>query len=175
MAPIGTPAPTDLLASAFREAFRHHPTGVAVVTARDGAGAPVGLTASSVASVSVTPPALVLSISHRTSAAATLLAADSFLVHLLEARNVDLARRFATSGAERFGPATRWTPLATGEPWLPEAPTALCCHPLTRMPVGDATVVVAEVVGVRSSGRSSRPLVHHDRGFHVLGPAPTAS
>jgi flavin reductase (DIM6/NTAB) family NADH-FMN oxidoreductase RutF len=171
MAATGTAAPTELLASAFRDAFRHHPTGVAVVTARDGAGAPVGLTASSVASVSLTPPALVLSISHRTSAAAALLAADSFLVHLLEARNVDLARRFAAPGADRFGPATRWTPLTTGEPWLPEAPTALRCHPLTRAPVGDATVVVAEVAGVRSSGRSGPPLVHHDRGFHVLGPA----
>jgi flavin reductase (DIM6/NTAB) family NADH-FMN oxidoreductase RutF len=163
-------AQTGLLASAFRDAFRHHPTGVAVVTARDGAGAPVGLTASSVASVSLTPPAIVLSISHRATAAAALLAADSFLVHLLEARNVDLARRFAASGAHRFGPATRWTPLATGEPWLPEAPTALRCRPLSRTPVGDATVVTAEVAGIRSSGRSGPPLLHHDRGYHVLGP-----
>jgi flavin reductase (DIM6/NTAB) family NADH-FMN oxidoreductase RutF len=171
MSATGTAERASLLASAFRDAFRHHPTGVAVVTARDGAGAPVGLTASSVASVSLTPPALVLSISHRTSVAAALLAADSFLVHLLEAGNVELARRFATSGADRFGPATRWTPLVTGEPWIPEAPTALRCRPLSRTPVGDATVVTAEVVGVRSSGRAGPPLVHHDRGFHVLGPA----
>jgi flavin reductase (DIM6/NTAB) family NADH-FMN oxidoreductase RutF len=159
-----------LLGSAFRDAFRHHPAGVAVVTARDGGGAPVGLTASSVASVSLAPPALVLSVSHRGSAADGVLAAGSFLVHLLEARNVDLARRFAAAG-DRFGPATRWTPLATGEPWLPEAPVALRCRPLARACVGDATVVTAEVVGVRSSGRSGPPLLHHDRGFHVLGPA----
>jgi flavin reductase (DIM6/NTAB) family NADH-FMN oxidoreductase RutF len=174
MAATGTADETaphaGLLASAFRNAFRHHPTGVAVVTARDGAGAPVGLTASSVASVSLTPPALVLSISHRSGAAAALLGADSFLVHLLEARNVDLARRFATSGADRFGPATRWTPLATGEPWLPEAPVALRCRPLARAGVGDATVVTAEVVGLRSAGRAGVPLLHHDRRFHVLGP-----
>ncbi len=166
--PAGHPG---LLASAFRDAFRHHPAGVAVVTARDGAGGPVGLTASSVASVSLSPPALVLSLSHRASATTAMLAAPSFLVHLLEARNVELARRFAGSGADRFGPATRWTPLATGEPWLPEAPTALRCRPLSRTPVGDATVVAAEVVGVRSSGRAGPPLVHHDRGYHVLGPA----
>ncbi|QYN32267.1 flavin reductase family protein [Pseudonocardia sp. DSM 110487] len=171
MTATGTAARTGLLASAFRDAFRHHPTGVAVVTARDGAGGPVGLTASSVASVSLSPPALVLSISHRASAAAALLAADWFLVHLLEARNVELAMRFATSDADRFGPATGWTPLATGEPWFPEAPTALRCRPLTRTPVGDATVVTAEVVGVRSSGRAGMPLIHHDRGYHVLGPA----
>ncbi|OZM81418.1 flavin reductase family protein [Pseudonocardia sp. MH-G8] len=167
-----TAAEAGLLGSAFRDAFRHHPTGVAVVTARDGAGVPVGFTASSVASVSLAPPALVLSVSHRSSAAGGVLAADSFLVHLLEARNVDLARRFATSGADRFGPGTGWTPLATGEPWFPEAPTALRCRPLARTPVGDATVVTAEVVGIRSSGRRGTPLLHHDRGYHALGPLP---
>src|SRR5690606_7909715 len=73
--------------------------------------------------------------------------------------------------ADRFGPDTHWTRLATGEPWLPDAPTALRCRPLARVPVGDATVVTAEVVGVRSSGREGRPLVHHDRDFHALGPA----
>jgi len=171
MPPAGTATRTEPLASAFRDAFRHHPTGVAVITARDGAGAPVGITASSVASVSLTPPTIVASISHRASAAPALLAADSFLVHLLEARNVELARRFATSGVDRFGPATRWTPLATGEPWLLEAPTALRCRPLSRTSAGDATVVVAEVAGVRSTGRAGPALVHHDRGFHVLGPA----
>ncbi|MHA6627421.1 flavin reductase family protein [Pseudonocardia sichuanensis] len=170
MTATGTAEHAGLLASAFRDAFRHHPTGVAVVTARDGAGGPVGLTASSVASVSLAPPALVVSVSHRSSAAAGLLAAGSFLVHLLEARNVDLARRFATPGADRFGPGTGWTPLTTGEPWFPEAPTALRCRPLARAAVGDATVVTAEVVGIRSSGRKGPPLLHHDRGFHVLGP-----
>ena len=74
MSATGTTAGSGLLVSAFRDAFRHHPTGVAVVTARDDAGAPVGLTASSVASVSLTPPALVLSVSHRTSAAGALRA-----------------------------------------------------------------------------------------------------
>jgi flavin reductase (DIM6/NTAB) family NADH-FMN oxidoreductase RutF len=169
MGTTGTAAGMALLAGAFRDAFRHHPAGVAVVTARDGAGRPVGLTASSVASVSLTPPALVLSVSHRASAAAALLATDSFLVHLLEARNVDLARRFATSGANRFGPATRWTPLTTGEPWLTDAPTALRCRPLSRTRVGDAAVLTAEVVGVRGAGRSGSPLLHYDRGFHMLG------
>jgi flavin reductase (DIM6/NTAB) family NADH-FMN oxidoreductase RutF len=169
MTATGTGVEPELLVSAFRDAFRHHPAGVAVITTRDGAGEPVGLTASSVASVSLAPPALVLSVSHRSGAAAALLAADTLLVHLLEARNVELARRFATSGADRFGPDTRWAPLVTGEPWLLGAPTALRCRPLARVPVGDATVVTAEVVGVRSAGRTGRPLVHHDRGFHALG------
>jgi flavin reductase (DIM6/NTAB) family NADH-FMN oxidoreductase RutF len=166
---MGPTDPAALLAETFRDAFRHHPTGVAVITSRDGSGAPVGLTASSVASVSVAPPAIVLSVSHRSSAAPAVLAAPSFLVHLLELRNVALARLFATSGTDRFGPGTRWTPLGTGEPWLIDAPTALRCRPLALVPVGDATVVTAEVVGIRSSGRTDSPLVHYAREYHHLG------
>jgi flavin reductase (DIM6/NTAB) family NADH-FMN oxidoreductase RutF len=162
-------AATALLADAFRDAFRHHPTGVAVITARDADGTPVGLTASSVASVSLRPPAIVFSASHRSSATPAVLAAESFVVHLLESRNVGLARLFATSGADRFGPATRWTSLTTGEPWLVDAPTALRCVPLGRVQVGDATVLTAEVVGIRSSGRTGSPLVHYAREFHEVG------
>jgi flavin reductase (DIM6/NTAB) family NADH-FMN oxidoreductase RutF len=81
----------------------------------------------------------------------------------------------ASAAADRFGRATRWTPLATGEPWLSEAATALRCRPLARTSAGDATVVVAEVAGVRSTGRAGPAPVHHDRGFHVLGPAPLDS
>jgi flavin reductase (DIM6/NTAB) family NADH-FMN oxidoreductase RutF len=166
---VGPTDPDALLAEAFRDAFRHHPTGVAVITTRDGAGAPVGLTASSVASVSLAPPAIVFSVSHRSSAAPAVLAAQSFLVHLLELRNVALARLFATSGTDRFGPGTRWAPLSTGEPWLVDAPSALRCRPLALVPVGDATVVTAEVVGIRSSGRADAPLVHYAREYHHLG------
>ncbi|OLT19437.1 hypothetical protein BJF78_10685 [Pseudonocardia sp. CNS-139] len=169
--PTAAGASPELLADAFRDAFRHHPAGVAVITTRDGDGEPVGLTASSVASVSVTPPAIVFSVSHRSSAAPAVLAAPSFLVHLLELRNVGLARLFATSGADRFGPATRWTPLTTGEPWLVEAPTALRCRPLALVRVGDATVVTAEVAGIRSAGRVDTPLVHYARAYHALGEA----
>ena len=40
---------------AFKDAFRAHPAGVAIITAKGSSG-PVGLTASSVSSVSAEPP-----------------------------------------------------------------------------------------------------------------------
>ncbi len=51
-----------LSVEAFRHAFRHHPAGVAVVTADAGDG-PAAMTVSSVASVEVDPPTLVFSAS----------------------------------------------------------------------------------------------------------------
>ena len=51
--------------------FRGHPAGVAVITADDGTG-PVGMTASSVFSVSVAPPLVVFSASALSSSTPTL-------------------------------------------------------------------------------------------------------
>lgn len=46
----------------FKFAFRHHPAGVAVVTADAGDG-PVAMTVSSLSSVAIAPPTLVFSAS----------------------------------------------------------------------------------------------------------------
>jgi flavin reductase (DIM6/NTAB) family NADH-FMN oxidoreductase RutF len=99
-----------------------------------------------------------------------VLDAAAFLVHLLDSRNAALARRFATPGADRFGPATPWSRLPTGEPLLTEAPVALRCRPLVQVPIGRATVVTAEVVEVLGTIRTGRPLVYHQRRFHALPP-----
>ncbi|WP_219420091.1 flavin reductase family protein [Pseudonocardia nigra] len=115
------PPSPGAVAADLRTAFRSHPTGVAVITATDGRGVPAGLTASSVASVSLEPPAIVFSIAPG-SAAPAVLGAASFLVHLLDSGNAALARRFATPGADRFGPATLWSRLPTGELLLERVP-----------------------------------------------------
>jgi flavin reductase (DIM6/NTAB) family NADH-FMN oxidoreductase RutF len=144
---------------AMRAAFRRYPTGVAVITA----AGPVGLTASSVASVSVDPPALSFSVMG-TGTAKAILGAPSFVVHLLGPRHVDLARDFARSGGPRFTPEQGWSVLPSGEPVLSDAPAALRCRPLHLVPVGDATLVVAAVTEV-FHGPADGPLVHHARTF----------
>jgi flavin reductase (DIM6/NTAB) family NADH-FMN oxidoreductase RutF len=152
----------------MRGAFRRYPTGVAIIAALGPAG-PVGLTASSVASVSLTPPALSFSVRHTPSARA-ILDAPSFVVHLLGPRHLDLAQDFARTGGPRFTPEQGWTRLPSGEPFLPGALAALRGTPLHRLPVGDATLVVATVTDVMA-GPDDGPLIYHSRGFTAL-PAP---
>src|ERR1700712_2067372 len=86
---------------AFKLAFRNHPAGVAVITADAGDG-PVGLTATSVFSVSAEPALLVFSISALSSSAPTINRADTVVVHLLGADQLELAKLFSTKGADRF-------------------------------------------------------------------------
>lgn len=160
--------PSDL-ALAFKDAFREHPAGIALITAI-GPDGPVGLTASSVASVGLDPIALSFSVIASAGSAGSILRADTLVVHLLDAANVPVAREFAYSGGERFSPAQGWQSLPTGEPWLPAAPVALQCRPLQLVPVGPSTLVVAEVLALHE-GRRSSPMAYHDRVFRTLGEA----
>lgn len=150
----------------LKAAFRAHPAGVAIITAA-GPDGPVGLTASSVASVAVDPAAIVFSVTRATGSAGAILAADSFVVHLIDDDHSALAETFAVSGSERFTPAQGWDTLPTGEPHLAAARVALRSRTIQTVPVGSSTVVIAEVLEV-IPGNPGRPLVYLDRRFHPL-------
>lgn len=150
----------------LKAAFRVQPTGVALITAATPSG-PVGLTASSVASVALDPPALSFSVTRATGSAGGILAAGTFVVHLLADHHADLARVFARSGAPRFTREQGWSWLETGEPVLDDARAALRCRTLHQVQVGSSSLVIAEVLDVRL-GAPAAPLVYHDRRFRRL-------
>lgn len=154
------------VADQFKAAFREHPAGIALITATTPEG-PVGLTASSVASVGLDPVALTFSVTRATGSAGALLSADTFLVHLLDARQLAIAEQFAVSGGERFTDEQGWETLKTGEPHLPGVRAALRCRALQVTPVGASSAVIAEVLEV-IEGESGQALVYIDRAFRVL-------
>lgn len=158
--------PTPTTDELFKSAFRSHPAGVAVVTAAGHSG-PVGLTASSVASVSADPPALSFSLSGSRSAG-ELIQAETVLIHLMDTGQLELVKTFAKSGTERFTPQMNWTTLPTGEPLLLDAPWALRCRITHRVPVGASILLAAEVLGIHARPGQAEPLVYHHRSFHRL-------
>lgn len=157
-----------MLTDHFKDAFRAHPAGVAVITA-EGRSGPAGLTASSVSSVSADPAVLVFSLASASGSAGEVAAADTVVVHLLGARNAPLASLFARAGAERFTSALAWERLPTGEPLLTDVPRALRARVLSRTAVGSSVLVTAEVLEVLSPGEPDEPLVYHNRSYHRLG------
>jgi flavin reductase (DIM6/NTAB) family NADH-FMN oxidoreductase RutF len=169
-----------LSAEDFKAAFRNHPAGVTIITAQGPSG-PVGLTASSVFSVSVDPPLLVFSLSGQSSSSAAILEAGSVVVHLLGADQIDLAKTFATAGIDRFENASTWSRLITGEPVLPRANAWLRGTIVNEMSAGDSTVVAVQVLQVNISsgaerhGQQARPLVYHNRSWHSLSADSTVS
>lgn len=162
----------------FKAAFRNHPAGVAVITADSGDG-PIGLTATSVFSVSANPPMLVFSLSGHSSTGPAMKAADTVVVHLLGEHQVELAKTFATSGIDRFADTSSWSRLETGEPFLPAAATWMRGKVVSQMEAGDSTIVAVEVTQVSLPDESEdgaddpRPLVYHNRTWHTLSAAST--
>jgi flavin reductase (DIM6/NTAB) family NADH-FMN oxidoreductase RutF len=156
----------------FRNAFRHHAAGVAVITADAGSG-PVALTVTSVISVSVEPPLLVFSVSEQSSSTPSILAAETVIVHLLAAPQIDIAKLGATSGIDRFADKSIWMRLPTGEPCFHQAASWLRARIVKKMKAGNATVVCAEAVEGRprpsTDGGVHPPLVYHDRTWYRLG------
>lgn len=154
------------LSADFRAAFRHHPGGIAIIAAASDSG-PVGMTASSVASVSVTPTTLLFSLMRSSRSAVAVLAADALSVNLVNAAHADLARAFADSRAPRFTPDQGWDYLANGTPVLTDASASLIGHVTHTVELGEAVVVVAEITEVRR-GDPGDGLVYRNRAFHVL-------
>ncbi|WP_342023206.1 flavin reductase family protein [Arthrobacter citreus] len=157
-----------MLTDLFKDAFRAHPAGVAVITAAGGSG-PVGLTASSVSSVSADPAILVFSLASASGSAGVVASAETIVVHLLGARNAGLAGLFARPGSDRFTSSLAWEQLPTGEPLLREVPRALRSRVLGRTAVGSSVLVTAEVLEVLTPGAPDEPLVYHNRTYHRLG------
>ena len=93
---IAAQAPIADTSEQFKLAFGHQPAGVAIITATDENGEPAGFTASSLTSVAAEPP-ISPSPSRQTAAPQQRSRLrPPFLVHMLDAENVTLAKNFAT-------------------------------------------------------------------------------
>ncbi|GAA1762222.1 flavin reductase family protein [Luedemannella helvata] len=160
------PRALELDSDAFRRAFRRHPAGVVVITAQGGAG-PVGFTATSLSSLSLDPPLVSFGIAGTASTWPHLRAARSAVVNFLDAAQEPVARRFATSGVDRFAAPTRWRRLPTGEPVLDDVAGWLRLVPHALLPAGDHHIVVARVVGSEQY-RDRTPLIYLDGRYHTI-------
>ena len=162
--------------SDFSWAFRNHAAGVAVVTADVGDG-PVGLTATSVISVSADPAVLAFSVSDRTSCAPEIARALSVVVHLLSVEQLDIAKLCSSPNPDRFADTSIWRTMPTGEPYFPSASAWFRCTVTDRIRAGTATLTVVSAVQMGGaeyepttiSGRiKTPPLVYHDRNWYGL-------
>lgn len=148
----------------FKQAFRLHPAGVALVAGQAPDGL-VGLTLSSVASVSADPPVLSFSVTRATGSAGGILAASTFVVHFLAENQAAIATAYAMTGADRFTAEQGWQTLPTGEPYLPTATAALRCSIRETVAVGPSVLVLADVLDVYIPADEHPPLLFRDRTF----------
>ena len=170
--PAGT-HPSGVDPATYRATLRRHPAGVAIVTLTSASG-PVGFTATSFASLSLSPPLISFNITDTSSSMAGLRAAKSVLVHLLTEQQRDLAHTFSKSAEMRFADTTQWSSLASGEPLLRNTTHWLRAAVHQLIPAGDSTLVVGLVTQTHSeeSAEPSPPLIYHDGIYMRTSPFP---
>lgn len=165
-----TASPPATLTEAFFSAFRHHPSGVAIITA-DAGGGPVALTVSSLISVSASPPTVAFSLSASSSTAKAVEQAKTVVVHFVRRADMELARLCATSGEDRFGPQVRWDRLGSGEPYYPDVGLWFRAALRDRLAVPGACLMTAELLSASPSAREAQDhdtLVYANRAWHGL-------
>lgn len=113
----------------FAHAMRQLASGVSVVTAGIGP-AQIGMTATSMTSLSADPPTLIVCLNRTSSAGPQIAAHRSFAVNLLAADQIEIGERFAgkggLKGAARFAGGD-WTVGISGAPVLTGALAIIEC------------------------------------------------
>jgi flavin reductase (DIM6/NTAB) family NADH-FMN oxidoreductase RutF len=147
--------------------------GVAVVTSQ-WQGMPHALTATAFASVSLTPPLVLVCIGKRSRFHHAVTQAGSWAVSILSAEQVGLARHFGHSGrdlATQFDGVNHDLAPHSGAPILDGALGWLDCITYAEHDAGDHTIVVGRVVATGRESEDSPPLTYH-RGTYSCSPEP---
>jgi len=147
----------EVTASDFRNAMRQLTGGVSVITA--GRGRDIsGMTVTSVSSLSVDPPSLIVSLNRESSSWPLVKRYGFFGVNILTSDQIDIAERFTgkggLKGADRFGGA-RWTTRASGVPLLADALAAIDCEVEDVIERHSHAIVIGRVLDVAVSTRTA--------------------
>ena len=148
---------TEVTAGDFRNAMRQLSGGVSVITAGKGRDIS-GMTVTSVSSLSVDPPSLIVSLNRESSSWPLVKRYGFFGVNILTSDQVEIAERFTgkggLKGADRFAGA-QWTTCASGVPLLADALAAIDCEVEDIVERHSHAIVIGRVLDVAVSARTA--------------------
>lgn len=155
----------------LRTALGQFATGVTAIVTRDHAGALVGLTANSFASVSLDPPLVLWSLRKAARCYEAFRSCGFFIINVLASDQIDIARKFSAPTADRFV-GVSWKPSpAAALPVIDGVAAWFDCKTLNTFDAGDHTIFVGEVC--RFSHAERTPLLFHGgtyaRTYELLG------
>jgi len=164
-APRKAPASADR----FKQGMRRLLSGVSLITV-SCEGEWGGLLATSVTSVTMAPPTLLVCVNQSASSHGLLTAAGAFCVNVLGRGAHPVADNFV-SGVDRSSrfKAGEWRTLSSGAPALVGALAAFDCAVSRTIPYGTHTIFLGEIVDLQLEDEESDPLLYHEGGFVSLG------
>lgn len=152
---------------AYRDAMAGFGVSACVVTAQNG-DVRIGRTVTSVLSLSLDPPSILVSIDIKSELAAMIRKTGRFSFAILSDTQSEIADAFAGAidPSQRFKRG-EWTTWPSGQPRLSGASVAMDCAVIGEMRTQNNVLLaggVAEVV----SDTSVRPLIWHQRGYNII-------
>ena len=154
------PQKLDELATRFCDAMAAVCTPVAVVTAMDGER-PHGTTVSAFASLSMSPPSVLVSLDRGSDLLALALESGRFGMNVLGSGQSKLAAQFARKGPDKFQDVP-WR-VDAGVPRIADVPHWIAADVMETLEVADHTVLFGRVVDIASE--TIPPLTYHGRVF----------
>ncbi|NML47643.1 FCD domain-containing protein [Ramlibacter sp. G-1-2-2] len=151
----------------FRQLLGCFPTGVAVITTRDAAGKPAGLTCNSFSSVSLEPPLVLFSLRKASKLLETFRAAEGFAINILSEKQDALSGRFASSRIEDKFEGVAWRSGGLQLPVIDECLASFECLTFACHEAGDHYVFIGEVKHMDGGG-SDHALVFYKGAYMML-------
>jgi flavin reductase (DIM6/NTAB) family NADH-FMN oxidoreductase RutF len=140
-------------------------TGVTVITTRDQAGRPYGLTANAVTSLSLEPPLLLICVDRKAETFPHFFDSKIFVLNILAEDQEEISRRFAKTGGDKFADV----PYRIGHldtPVLDGTLGHVECRIIETIEGGDHVIHIGEVQ--HAEARDGRPLLFFRGKYRAL-------
>ena len=148
----------------FKHALSHFASGITIVTT-EHEGTDYGLTVASFASLSLSPPLVLVCISKSSSSHEPIAASGKFGVSILGSDQEAVSGRFAARGGDKFaGLDVRRGTL--GIPLIGNALATLECRVTNQVVGGDHSIFIGEVVDTQT--REGAPLLYFRAAYREM-------
>jgi flavin reductase ActVB len=163
---------TPVTQERHKQALAHLAGAVSIIATRDQQGRVWALTASSLMSLSLSPPLVLFTLSLDADCYVAFAGATYISASVLNAGHIATSQRLASHGAAKYD----GVPFADGpygQPLIPGALAYLTCRVSARYPGGDHTILVGLVTHAWEGAPSDpAPLVYFARGYGTFAPLP---
>jgi flavin reductase (DIM6/NTAB) family NADH-FMN oxidoreductase RutF len=150
----------------MRRMMASFPTGVAVITAMADGGTPWGMTCTSLCSVSLDPPTLLVCLRRGSPTLAAVQDGGAFAVNLLHDGARRVAELFGSGVRDRFDRVAWYADGTRGPHLVDAAHTIADCRLVHQAVVGTHTVIMGQVEKILQL-RARRPLMYGLRHYAV--------
>jgi flavin reductase (DIM6/NTAB) family NADH-FMN oxidoreductase RutF len=152
------------MTAGFKGAMRRLASGVAVVVAQGEEG-PIGMAATSITSLTMDPPAVLVCVNRSATLHSCLVPGCPITVNLLSRHQQHVSSAFGGGlPREKRFEAGEWVSVPDSLPVLLEAQANLSCRVESIAPYGTHSIVIASVDAVRLSDVVD-PLIYQDGAY----------